>query len=73
VQSLLRGMTRQEQKPDNHEDIMHIEAKPTQHSDSVKKPYQAPDLVVMGAAVTMTQAAPNFGAGDIFTTGSDLS
>jgi len=33
----------------------------TQHSDSVKKPYQAPELVVMGDATEMTQS--NLGPG----------
>jgi len=33
----------------------------TQHSDSVKKPYQAPELVVMGDAAEMTQATPGGG------------
>jgi len=37
---------------------MHIQTKPTQHSDSVKKPYQAPELVVMGDAAEMTQFGP---------------
>jgi len=35
---------------------MDTETKPTQPSDSAKKPYQAPELVVMGDAAAMTQA-----------------
>jgi len=35
---------------------MDTETKPAQRSDSVKKPYQAPELVVMGDAAAMTQS-----------------
>jgi len=34
----------------------------TQHSDSAKKPYQAPELVVMGDAAEMTQNSTGVGA-----------
>jgi len=52
-----------------YEDLMDTDTKPTQPSDSAKKPYQAPELVVMGEAAEMTQNITGPGAdGGIFAT-----
>jgi len=47
-----------------YEELMDTEAKPTQQSGNAKKPYQAPELVVMGDAAEITQAGPGFFALD---------